>query len=89
MTKQKLLSKLRTLLKNRQYRIRSHVVRHMIEEGFGEEDILESLLGRCRILEDYPSETRCLLAGTFALVRKFIAHCMPFATTRKMKWLTL
>ena len=39
MTKQKLLSKLR----NRQYRIRSHVVRHMIEEGFGEEDILESL----------------------------------------------
>ena len=43
MTKQKLLSKLRTLLKNRQYRIRSHVVRHMIEEGFGEEDILESL----------------------------------------------
>ena len=73
MTKQELLSKLRTLLKNRQYRIRSHVVRHMIEEGFDEEDILESLLGRCRILENYPSETRCLLAGYFRLSQK--VHC--------------
>jgi len=45
----------------------------MIEEGFSEEDLLESLLGRCKILEDYPSETRCLLAGYFRLSQR--VHC--------------
>src|SRR5213080_4810949 len=38
-----------------------------------EEDLLESLLGRCRILEDYPNENRCLLAGYFRLSQK--VHC--------------
>ncbi len=73
MTKDELLSKLRTLLEERKYRIRIHAVRHMTEEGFSEEQLLEALLGRCRILEHYPGESRCLITAYFRLSQK--VHC--------------
>lgn len=73
MTEEELFSKLRTLLEKRKYRIRIHAVRHMAEEGFSEDDLLEALLGKCRILENYPGENRCLLAGYFRLSQK--VHC--------------
>jgi hypothetical protein len=39
----------------------------MIEEGFDEDNLLEALAGRSRILEDYPNEGRCLILGYFAV----------------------
>jgi len=57
--------KIKTLLSVKKYRIRLHAVRHMIEEGFDEENLLEALGGRSRVLENYPKEMRCLLLGYF------------------------
>lgn len=73
MTDHELLSKLKALLEKGKYRIRIHAVRHMTEEGFSEDDVLETLLGKCRILESYPGESRCLIAGYFRLSDKI--HC--------------
>ena len=45
----------------------SHAVRHMIEEGFSEADMIEVVTGRSRILETYPEDHRCLILGYFVL----------------------
>lgn len=47
------------------YRVGLHAVRHMIEEGFDERQLVEALTGRIRILEVYPDEKRCLILGRF------------------------
>jgi Domain of unknown function (DUF4258) len=60
-----LLQKIRDLVAERKYRIRLHAVRHMIEEGFDEDDVIEALAGRCKLVEDYPGEMRCLVLGYF------------------------
>ena len=54
----------------KRYRIRIHAVRHMIEEGFDEDNLLEAMAGRSRVLEDYPSERRCLILGYFTMEGK-------------------
>jgi hypothetical protein len=36
-----LLAKIKALAEARKYRVRLHAVRHMIEEGFSEENIIE------------------------------------------------
>jgi hypothetical protein len=51
-----LLAKIKTLAEARKYRVRLHAVRHMIEEGFSEENIIEALIGKSKILEDYQDE---------------------------------
>ena len=65
-----LLSNIRGLVKAKKYRIRIHTVRHIIEEGFSEQDLIDAMLGRSRILEDYPEERRCLVVGYFRLSEK-------------------
>ncbi len=67
---QDLLATIKGLVNAKQYRIRIHAVRHMIEEGFDEENLLGALAGKCRILEDYPNEGRCLILGYFAVREK-------------------
>jgi hypothetical protein len=62
-----LLENIKKLTEAKKYRIRLHAVRHMIEEGFDEKDVLAALAGKSRILEHYPSEMRCLIMGYFAL----------------------
>jgi hypothetical protein len=47
------------------YRVGLHAVRHMIEEGFDERQMIEALNGRIRVLEEYPDEKRCLVLGRF------------------------
>jgi hypothetical protein len=42
----------------------------MIEEGFREQDLIDAILGRSRILEDYVDEDRCLVVGYFRLSEK-------------------
>jgi hypothetical protein len=52
------------------YRVRLHAVRHMIEEGFDERQLVEALGGRIRILEEYPDEKRYLVLGRFRFTPK-------------------
>lgn len=67
---EELLPRIRSLLSARKYRIRIHAVRHMVEEGFTEHDIITALVGKSRILEDYRDESRCLIVGYFRLSEK-------------------
>ena len=62
-----LLKGIKRLVGARRYRVRIHAVRHMIEEGFGEADLLEAVAGKSKILENYPDESRCLILGQFSL----------------------
>jgi Domain of unknown function (DUF4258) len=67
---EELLPKIRNLISARKYRIRLHAVRHMVEEGFTERDIIAAIGGKSRILEDYSEESRCLIMGYFRLSDK-------------------
>ena len=67
---EELLAKLRSLLTERNYRIRIHAVRHMVEEGFKEQNIIAAIEGKSRILENYSEESRCLIVGYFRLSDK-------------------
>ena len=62
-----LLGEVRRLVGSGRYRVRIHAVRHMVEEGFCEQDVLEAIAGRSRILEHYPDEGRCLILGYFRM----------------------
>jgi hypothetical protein len=62
-----LLIKIRGRIAARKYRVRIHAVRHMIEEGFTEENIVTAVAGKSRMIEDYPDESRCLVLGYFLL----------------------
>jgi hypothetical protein len=65
-TEPPLLERIAALARFRRYRLRLHAVRHMLEEGFDEGNIIEVLTGRGRkILEEYPEQQRCL--GCLAL----------------------
>jgi hypothetical protein len=64
------LEEIRGLVRARRYRIRLHAVRHMIEEGFDERNVVEALRNGNRILELYPDEKRCLLLGSFTVSEK-------------------
>jgi len=60
-----LLEKIKDLINAKKYRVRIHAVRHMIEEGFTEENLLDAITGKSKILEHYPDELRCLVSGYF------------------------
>lgn len=62
-----ILGSIKALIRAKKYRIRLHAVRHMIEEGFDEDSMVEALEGESCILETYPSELRCLILGYFAV----------------------
>lgn len=57
--------RIQELVQARLYRIGLHAVRHMIEEGFDENQLLETIRGKLRVLEEYPEETRYLILGYF------------------------
>jgi hypothetical protein len=59
------LERIRNLVAAGRYRVGLHAVRHMIEEGFDERDLVEALRGNIRMLEEYPAEGRCLVLGRF------------------------
>ncbi len=49
------------------YRMKIHAVRHMIEEGFSEKNVVCVLTGDGKILESYEEDTRVLIYGHFAM----------------------
>ncbi len=67
--KEKLLARIKQLVASRRYRIAVHAVRHMIEEGFTEAHVLAAFHGKCKLIENYPDENRCLVLGSFSFSR--------------------
>ena len=67
LTEAELLERIKALVSAGSFRLRPHAARHVIEEGFTEEDIVEAVVGESRILEDYPLESRCLIFGHFQI----------------------
>lgn len=65
MTSEELLGIIKRLVLAGRYRVRIHAVRHMIEEGFSEQDMIKALLEDSRIIEVYKEEKRCLIIGHF------------------------
>lgn len=65
LTNNALLESIKELVKSGRYRLRIHAVRHMIEEGFSEANIIESIMGGSNIIENYSDEHRCLVLGNF------------------------
>jgi len=66
MTEQ-LLQQIKTLFAEKKFRLGSHAIRHMNEEGFDQPELAEAIDGDCRILESYADESRCLLLGYFQM----------------------
>lgn len=64
-----LLEKIRSLIISNNYRIRIHAIRHMVEEGFSEENITEAIANG-KLLENYSDEKRCLVVGNFHFTEK-------------------
>ena len=62
-----LLQRIRDLVGAGRYRVRVHALRHMIEEGFGEHDLVEAISENSAILETYSEESRCLIGGRFSV----------------------
>jgi hypothetical protein len=80
-----LFEKIKELIGARRDRVRLHAVRHMIEEGFSEQDMLGAIAsGKSRILENYPDESRCLIFGHFMLDEKRVLRCTSYAII--LKW---
>ncbi len=59
------IARLQDLVRARHYRIGLHAVRHMIAEGFDENQLLEAVRGKLRIVEEYTQESRYLMRGYF------------------------
>jgi len=60
-----LLERTKQLVISGKYRVRVHAIHHMIEEGFYEANIIETVTGKSRIIENYPDDCRCLVLGRF------------------------
>ena len=69
-SEQELLDKIKALAASARYRVRINAVRHMIEEGFSESDLIAALIGKSKILELYADERRCLILGSFKIGEK-------------------
>jgi len=67
------ITRLQELVRTKHYRIGIHAVRHMIEEGFDENQLLEAVRGTLRIIEEYTEESRYLLLGYFHFTRATIS----------------
>lgn len=64
-----ILENIRSIVKANNYRIKIHAIRHMIEEGFSESNIME-VIENGKILENYSDEKRCLIVGNFYFTEK-------------------
>ena len=64
-TSREIVAKIQQLVEAGDYRVRSHAVRHMVEEGFDENQLIEVLTGKLQVLEEYAEESRYLTLGRF------------------------
>ena len=73
MTEAELLARVKELVRGGSFRLRPHAARHVIEEGFTENDIVEAVMDESRILENYPLESRCLILGHFQISKTVLS----------------
>src|SRR5919206_2322947 len=66
-----MLGQIRSLVENGRYAIGRHAFLHMMEEGFEKEHCVGAVMGG-RLLETYPAQNRCLIAGGFHLSAKTV-----------------
>lgn len=64
-----MIAQIKKLVRQKKYRVRIHAVRHMIEEGFDENNVIAAIEDG-KVLEDYFDDKRCLLLGYFNLFPK-------------------
>lgn len=64
------LKRIQALVAKGAYRVRLHAVRHMIEEGFDERQMLGALAGKLTLVEAYEDEARYLILGHFHFTPK-------------------
>lgn len=64
------LKRIQRLIGKGAYRVRLHAVRHMIEEGFDERQMLDALGRKLTLVEAYPDEARYLVLGHFHFTSK-------------------
>lgn len=64
---QQVLEKITRLVAERNFLVKIHATRHAIEEGFTEDDLVQALTAKCRVLEHYPAVSRCLVLGFFTI----------------------
>lgn len=68
------IAHIRELVQARHYRIGLHAVRHMVEEGFDENQLLEAVRGgSLQVVEEYPEESRYLILGYFHFTQKTVS----------------
>ena len=61
-----LLNKIKKLVHDSCYRVKLYAVKHMIEDGFTEMDVVNAILGDSKIIEIYDEDNRCLVLGQFS-----------------------
>lgn len=71
--KDELLEGIKKQVISGRYRIRIHAIRHMLEEGFNEANIIEGFKGNPKIIENYIDDNRCLILGSFHLTENTIS----------------
>ncbi len=64
-SKDYLLRNIKSLVRRGRYRVRIHTIRHMIEEGFSENNIVSAIIGDSKIIELYHEDKRCLILSKF------------------------
>lgn len=67
LTEAELLDRIKESVSTGKYLVRNHATQHMFAEGFSVNDIVEAVTGKSRILEDYPSASRCLVLGYYQM----------------------
>ena len=77
---QGVLEKIRVLVGTGRYRIRLHAVRHMIEEGFDEGNVVEAVGGGSRVLEVYSSRCDACFSVTPRWAKTFASPSTSYAT---------
>lgn len=82
------IEEVRDLVRSLSYTVRSHVIRHMLEEGFEKNHCIEALLNG-RIIEDYSSENRCLIVGRFTWSEGITDHLHVVVDYGDHDWLDL
>ena len=82
MATHRLLTRIKRAVAQQGYRVRIHAVRHMIEEGFDERDMANALAGKCKLLEDYPDEFRCLVLGYYGTLRSPLHVVVDYSNAR-------
>lgn len=81
-----MIDRIRELVAQGRFTVKSHVIRHMLEEGFERNHCADAVLNG-HILEEYPEEQRCLIVGTFDWTETVTDHLHVVVDFSDSEWL--